>query len=124
MLKGLAKHPAGVEQLLLQHCLQQLCSRCTDMTPVHVDGLTQPAQNTAAAAGLGPDALALVQHEVDAMPNEQQLQYWRLADQPFDAVELQQLVERYLMPTKVTQGNYESRNGRQRNFLKPGPLAT
>ena len=45
----------------------------------------------AAAAPLGPAALALVKQELGMLPSQQQHKYWQLADQPYDAAELSQL---------------------------------
>jgi hypothetical protein len=72
----------------------------------------QPAAMSAAAAvaaagaatcGLGPAGLSLVKQELGALPSQQQLQYWQLADRPFEPADLLQLVTHYLMPRQAEQ---------------------
>jgi hypothetical protein len=76
----------------------------------------------AATCGLGPAGLSLVKQELGALPSQQQLQYWQLADRPFDAAELQQLVTHYLMPRQVeTLAGRANRSGRARPALVDVP---
>jgi hypothetical protein len=42
-----------------------------------------------------------VKQELGALPIQQQLQYWQLADAPFEPAELRDLVKRYLMPRQT-----------------------
>jgi hypothetical protein len=76
---------------------------------------TVDARATGAAAGLGPAGLSLVKQELGALPSQQQLQYWQLADAPYDGAQLQALVQRYLLPRQAeTLIGRANRSGRAR----------
>ncbi|KAF6263253.1 hypothetical protein COO60DRAFT_1635284 [Scenedesmus sp. NREL 46B-D3] len=73
-------------------------------------------------SGLGPAGLALVKQELGALPSQQQLQYWQLADKAFDAGQLQALATHYLMPRKAaTLTGRANRSGRARPALVDAP---
>jgi hypothetical protein len=75
--------------------------------------LSTAAAAVAATCGLGPAGLSLVKQELGALPSQQQLQYWQLADRPFDPADLQQLVTHYLMPRQAeTLVGRTNRSGR------------
>ena len=70
-------------------------------------------RRTGSPARLGPAALALVKQELGALPSQQQEKYWQLADLPYDAAELSQLVEDYMLPYVAERHvAHESRSGR------------
>jgi hypothetical protein len=80
------------------------------------------AASAAAACGLGPAGLELVKQELGALPSQQQLQYWQLADRPFDAADLQQLVSHYLLPVEAEMlAGRANRSGRARPALVQVP---
>jgi hypothetical protein len=67
------------------------------------------------------DGLSLVKQELGALPS-QQLQYWQLADRPFEPADLQQLVTHYLMPRQAeTLVGRANRSGRARPALVDVP---
>ena len=71
------------------------------------------SNSAAAAPPLGPAALAIVKQELGAFPSQQQQKYWQLADLPYDAAELSQLVEHYLLPyIALRHVAHESRSGK------------
>jgi hypothetical protein len=77
-----------------------------------------PPLPAAATCALGPAGLSLVKQELGALPSQQQLQYWQLADRPFDSAELQQLGNHYLMPRQAeTLVGRATRSGRARPAL-------
>jgi hypothetical protein len=59
-----------------------------------------------------------VKQELGALPSKQQLQYWQLADRPFEPADLQQLVTHYLMPrqAEALRGR-ANRSGRARPVI-------
>jgi hypothetical protein len=62
-----------------------------------------------------------VKQELGALPSQQQLQYWQLADMPFDACQLQQLIKEYLSPRQVTKVARTNRSGAVRSVQGLGP---
>jgi hypothetical protein len=89
-----------------------------------VDAAGATAEATAAATaaapsrGLGPAGLFLVKQELGALPSQQQLQYWQQADRPFDATDLQVLLQQFMMPRQVkTLAGRANRSGRARPAL-------
>jgi hypothetical protein len=108
------------EQLQPQHTEQQQQKRQRLRQEPMVRSIA-PA-SAAAAGGLGPAGLALVKQELGALPSQQQLQYWQLADRPFDAADLQQLVSHYLLPGQAaTLAGRANRSGRARPALVQVP---
>jgi hypothetical protein len=87
-----------------------------------VQSLAVQPPAAAAASGLGPAGLSLVKQELGDLPSQQQLQYWQLADRPFEPAELQQLVTHYLMPWQAeTLIGRANRSGRARPALVAAP---
>jgi hypothetical protein len=105
------------DQEVLQQQELQLQERNQD-TQLRVSCHMTHDSAAAAASGLGPAGLALVKQELGALPSQQQLQYWQLADRPFETAELQQLVTHYLLPgqAEVLAGR-ANRSGRARPVL-------
>jgi hypothetical protein len=84
--------------------------------------LTDAVDAAVAAPGLGPAGLALVKPELGPLPSQQQVQYWQLADKPFDGTDLHQLVQHYMMPSQVTVlRDWTTRSGRERPVYKTRP---
>ena len=85
-----------------------------------VGAVVEQQQRIYGPAPLGPAALALVKQELGALPSQQQHKYWQLADLPYDAAELSQHVEQYLLPYIAERHvAHESRSGRA---PREGPL--
>jgi hypothetical protein len=81
-----------------------------------------PPAAAAGTCGLGPAGQSLVKQELGALPSQQQLQYWQLADKPFEPADLQQLVTHYLMPRQTqTLVGRANRSGRARPALVDAP---
>jgi hypothetical protein len=109
------------DQEMLQQQELQLQERSED-AHLPFSGPMAHRYGAAAASGLGPAGLALVKQELGALPIQQQLQYWQLADKPFDALELQQLVTHYLLPGMAeTLAGRANRSGRARPAMVQVP---
>ena len=82
----------------------------------------QPEPAVDSAPPLGTAARALVKQEPGALPSQQQQKYWQLADLPYNAAELSQLVDHYLLPyiaqRHVAHG-LRSGRGREAEVLVP-----
>jgi hypothetical protein len=114
------QHCMSDQEVLGQHELQ-LQERTQD-AHVPVNGLMAHECVAAGESGLGPAGLAVVKQELGALPSQLQLQYWQLADKPFDAIQLQQLVTHYLLPGKAkTLSGRANRSGRARPAMVEVP---